>query len=228
MKRGICVLSLIVSLFIGTLASASLIVDSGFANGIADQNTWTAGQDNVGQWYGSDYDVVDGAANLSSVVNSSQWKDLNKGRRALLMAVPIAEAGSFNWQIDCSLTDYDTQYCYWQAHLVQAGTTINLEGGPGWNSKIGGNKPVSQAYAPQSKDGGQWYTYSQDFDISQCQANNYDYVVFTFVGTRKSCQTLGYRNFSTDMPNVASVPEPAAMMMLTTGAVLLRRRQAKR
>jgi hypothetical protein len=205
-----------------------------FADGITEAKNWTAGKDAVGIWYGMDYSVTKSGyatldfagefSNGNGRDNSSGFgllKPTQDGQRSLLLAFPVPQAGEYNWQLDNLLTEYKQQYSYWQVHLVKDGTTIDLGGGPGWGYVPDGGKRLEGDFAHSFEDGDVWHSYKSQFKLSSQNVSKYDYITFTLTGSRHSGESLCFDNFSTSVPCMVDVPEPAALALLIIGGVPL-------
>ena len=205
-----------------------------FSTGITEAKSWTAGTDAVGIWYGMDYSVTKGGYatldfaekfgkenSFDSTSICSLLKPTQKGQRSLLLALPVPQAGKYNWQVDNLLTEYMQQYCYWQVHLVKEGTTMDLNGGPDWGYVPSGGKRLEGDFPGIFDDGDVWHSYKSEFRLSSNDASKYDYITFTLTGSRHSNESLCFDNFSTSVPCVVDVPEPGTIALLLIGSVPL-------
>lgn len=217
-SRGILICSM---MLMGAAVAQAGMIDGEFNEAITSASSWTAGVDELGMWYGKDYSTTNGYAELD--VTSLKKGLRNADRRGLLMALPIPAAGTYSWQLDNRMTEYDTEFCYWQAYLVKDGAKVNLGNGPNWSRNLTNTKIISKDYAPASKEGKEWHTYTQKFTLSAKEATSYQYIAFALVGSRHSNEALDYDNFQTDVPVPAGVglascvPEPATLFLLAMG-----------
>jgi hypothetical protein len=185
-------------------------VDGNFDNPITQATTWNASVNDVGQWYGSDFSVVNNSANL----NSPTYSYGNSAQRSLIQVLPITTAGTYEWSFNHKISDYDSQWSYWQVYLLKEDATINLKGGPNYGQTLPETRLISKDYAPTGKDDGRWHSYSDQFTISDSDIRNYQYAAFIMTGSLYSpCQVFGYQNLMTTM----AVPEPATLGLLALG-----------
>lgn len=222
-----------------TAPAWATVVDGGFDGEIIDQNTWTAGRDELGKWYGKDWDTSGGYAELAHAGTSHNYGQMLKDRRALVQALAMPEAGSYTWSFDQRLDDYDTEFCYWQAYMVKDGAKIDLSGQrvPFYKQNRRKARVIrgSWGYTPADKDDGQWHRYTHTLSLSECDVKKYDYVAFVLMGSRHPNERNDFDNVYTDIIGPAddlvpggdnSVPEPTSLaLLLAGGGLLLRRRR---
>jgi hypothetical protein len=216
----ICVLALVTSV------SSANMIDLSFSGGISQQTSWTAGVDALGQWYGPDFSLQGDTAMLDFAGTGKNPGQMRPDRRSMYIALPMPEPGTYNWQLDASLSDYHKQYMYWHAYKLSDGATVDLVGGPGWNNLGRDGKIIDRGYAPDGKDDESWYTYQQDFRITDRDFDRYDYIGFTLVGSRHSNEVLGFANVktnaTTNVPTQAgAIPEPSSLLLMLASCGML-------
>lgn len=165
---------------------------------LTNATSWTAGSGPVlgaGRLVGAGYSMSGSEVMLDDAGGFSE-----AARRTLIAGTAIA-AGTFTLQLDTALTNYWNQLNYWQVYAVKNGTTLNLTGNNlNWGTAPAGTKLLTQDYAPEMKDGGGWYTYSNSFTVSAADATGYDQIVVIMAGTRFAGQVLGWRGVSITPP----------------------------
>ena len=194
---------LAIALFVCRFCSANMMPFN-------DATTWTAGTSGLNAFYGSGYSTGNGYAELTVSDN-----DMVAGRRAIVWATSIPDAGTYTYSLDSKYNNYYTQYNHWMVYLLNSGSQFNLVGGPtsGYIQKV---------VAPVADADGQWHSYADSFSITAQQAADYDYIAFVMVGSKNSEQVLAYDNFTTN------VPEPCTVLILGLGSGFLIRMRKKR
>lgn len=173
--------------------------------------SWTAGSDGLDAFYGSGYSTANGYAELT-VSNDS---DFVAGKRAIVWATSIPEAGTFTYSLDSKYNNYYSQYDYWTVYLLNDGVQLNLVGGPSRTYTPADGLTLTTGMAPAANANGQWHNYSGSFSITAQQAIDYDYVAFVMVGSKKSTQSLAFDNFTTN------IPEPFTIIIFGLGSAFL-------
>lgn len=102
-------------------------------------------------------------------------------------------AGNYTLELETMLTDYYTQWNYWQVFAVSNTTNLNLSGKFNWGS-LPGAKLLAQDWAPPAKSNGSWYTYTNTFTVSAADAAQYSQVIVVMSGSRNGSQQLAWRN----------------------------------
>lgn len=212
-------------------ASADVINDPGFDGGITNQNTWRAGTDNTGQWYGKGYSTDEsGYAKLDDAANN--WQ-----RRTLMQGVDLDTlgAGTFTLSLETALTDYWKQLNYWKVIAVKDGANLDLrKNGFIWDKEMSGSETLYKDYAPDGTDDGSFYAFSGEFTITDDIIAEFDYLVIGLVGSRRAGDVLLWDNISLRAAGGAGsdVPEPASLAMMLLGAGFFgghaRKRRARR
>jgi hypothetical protein len=179
--------------------------------------TWTAGTSGLNAFYGPGYSTANGYAELTV----SNDFDKAAGKRAIIWATSIPNAGMYTYSLDTKYNDYYEQYDYWMVYLLNDGSQFNLVGGPLRAYTPVGGLGINTGLAAIGNADGQWHNYASSFSITAQQAVNYDYVAFVMVGSKKSDMVLAFDNFTT------SVPEPCTVIIFGLGSVCLLRLRKK-
>ena len=223
MKMKFYILAFVAMLSIGVLAvQAEQITDGGFASGITNSSSWTAGSDNTGQWYGQSYRTNSGFAQLNA----------NNNRRSIVQAFDIA-AGDYDISYDLRFSSV-LQWKYVHVLAVQSGTEISLgdggrssllsldlgDDGIGFTISQDGISDVYRGTAGLFDSTSQWNSYSDTFTVTEDIASNYDYLLFSFTASKfTGRQIAGIDNVSIAGPS--SVPAPATMLLLLSGGLAM-------
>ncbi len=170
-------------------------------DGIPYQSSPTAqiSSASVDKWISSDYSFEKGYAELSFAGVGQKLTDISKERRSMALTKQIPQSGVYSYQLDTKLTDYYKQFHYWQVYLTKEGTDLNLNGGPKWYQRFSGAKRIHGDYTRPGHDDEQWHTFSHDFNISQRDAAEYDYVTFVLVGSKREGEEMAFDNFQTNL-----------------------------
>ncbi|CAN5721510.1 hypothetical protein BH11PLA1_BH11PLA1_11810 [soil metagenome] len=161
---------------------------------LTNASTWTAGSAgspalSAGAFVGPGYALNDGVIELT---DSGPFSE--DSRRTAITGTGVSE-GTYDIALDTRLTNYWDQLNYWQVYLVKSGTSLNLQGNAlNWGSAPPGAKLVSQDYAPDEKSDGNWYSYSNQVNVSAADAAEYDQIVVMMAGTKAEGQILSWRN----------------------------------
>jgi prepilin-type N-terminal cleavage/methylation domain-containing protein len=172
--------------------NAPLIAD--FVN----QRYFTAGQDDTGKWYGTDYVAnADGTVSLS--LASSSWKS-----RAMMQAMDMPTAGDYEFDVKYRLTDYWTQLHYWQVIGIKDGTTMDLASAADtkWNLNKTGAEVIYREYSRDGQDDGQWITQNNKFTITQDMVSKYDRLLISLIASKNSGQTADWGEVTGTLPGL--------------------------
>ncbi len=173
---------------------------------INSAESWTAGTDDLNAFYGSGY-LQSGE---SAVLNDS-----TNGSRALFYGTQIVQSGLNSYSFESKFTSYYRQYNYFNVYLFNDGALFPLTDELGLGMTPYGASQIAANYAPASNDGGLWYSYDLEFEITEPHLSDYNYIGFYFVGSKGPDQELAYSNFSFNLP------EPTTILMLGLGGILI-------
>lgn len=190
------VLFVLVALLTVTVAGAGEI-------SLTEADSWTAGTDSLYSFYGADYSVANGYAELM----------IEDDKRAILWAADLRQAGTYSFSLDNQYSNYYQQYNYWMVLLVNDGSQVNLVGGPSSSYVPAGGENI-YVFGPVGNADGNWHSYEDTFEITQQQADDHDYIAFVMVGSKKAGQVLGFDNF------ITNVPEPTTIALLSLGGII--------
>jgi len=206
-------------------ATGDLINDGGFDSGIINTRYWTAGSDAADQWYGMNYSTNnDGYAQLDKAANNWQRRTLMQG-----LELDSVGTGTFTLSLDTGITDYWKQLNYWKVLAVKDGATLDMsKGGFIWDREMAGSETLFKDYSPEGKDGGEFFSFSGDFTITDDILAEFDYLVIGLVGSRRVGDVLTWDNISLRTAGGSDVPEPASLAMLLLGAGFFGRHARKR
>ena len=217
----------VAALAIVALCNTPAVAD--FINGdfenttVTNQDSWTAGTDALGSWYGGSGWGIAGATG-SKYADETDYgpEGLNVLYvNRLVQALPIA-AGDFNWSLVTRENDNNDSYGL-VVLLANDGATISLTGGPfyPWLGAVPSNTEEALRWDPEVEDNqqplnpgsmmpsdGAWHSISDTFTISAADAAAYKYVVFVAEGNVSPGSVLSIDSMSTDLH---AVPEPSSL-----------------
>jgi hypothetical protein len=207
------------------LAQAA-IIDFSSSSDMTNANTWSAGSDSTGRWYGSNYSVDNGYAQLNESAGIITNLLTGSGMNSMVYAVSLANAapGTYSWSMDTRYS-FLTQFNYGQVYLLKDGQSVNLQG---YVSKPSGSALVSFDSPGLLAGNGKWHTFGDKFTITANQLSKYDVAAFVFTASKTDWQTMSYDNFTSDLVESAAVPEPATIAFLASGALLALLRREKK
>ncbi len=214
-------LALVAAIVAMTGISQAAVLDFNDGSDIVSSSTWVAGPESTGRWYGSNYSIEDGHADLDESVGLLANIFTDRATNSVLYSVSLANVtpGTYSWSIETRYSSFLTQDNYGQVYLLKSGQSIDLEGNI-WNKKPDGAAIVSADYPGLFSGGEQWRTFGESFSLTASQLEIYDFVAFVFTGNRSNGQMLNYDNFSSDLVQPANVPEPATFALIASGALL--------
>ena len=202
------------------------VIDGGFNQSITPADSWTAGSDAALTWYGSNYSAAEGQAQLTrtSTVNFSHFNDNVVDHLLLAMPLNGITADTYSMGIETTYSSFDNQFFFWQIYLAHNGASIDLQNAFGdvWDGAFDDAHLIqtTEIAAPSGQ------LYSRNFTLSSSDLEDYDYIAFVFTGSRDSCQSLAFDNFTTTMaPPV--IPEPLTVLTLAGGAAWLLRKKRR-
>ncbi len=176
------------------LAQADPVLPS--ITSFVNQSTFTAGEDLTnGTWYGTGYSEEDGIVRLDHASNN--WQ-----RRALVQAFDMPEAGTYEFTMDYRYSDYHRQLHYWQIIGVKDGTTVDLTSASdvNWNLNTEGTEQIYREYSRDGQDNEQWVTQTNSFDVTEEMVSQFDRLLITLVGSRRSQDILEWGEMTTNLP----------------------------
>jgi hypothetical protein len=193
-------------------------MNADFSQPITSATQWNAGSGQLNTWYGANYSVADNSAQVNYVSKTTN----QSAARSLVQVLAMPDTGSYSWSFDNLMSDYSNQWSYWQVYLLKDHATIDLVGGPAYGKNVGNGKLISQGYATDGNDDGEWHSYTDDFSIAKNDAKNYNYIAFVLSGSLYSpCQMMGFGNFYTTVPGATVVPEPATLVLVVLGGMTM-------
>lgn len=183
---------------------------------VVDTKTFTVSAGHTDQFYGKDWSVKtagDGSQYLSldyANKNSSATSNI----RGLAYGIELTQAGSYTISFDSLISDYDSQFGFWQVYLADNGAKLPLDGGPKWSTEYSKTDLLDKGAVPEN--GGNWYSTEITITISQEQLDEWDQMIFTYSASRQTSQAAGIRNFSMGVtPNPpGGVPEPLTVLSI--------------
>ncbi len=238
------------------VAMASSAAWANLANGdfenctLTTQATWTAGTDQVGQWYAGPDMAIVGSAGSKYLANQETGTDPSFAAvRDVVQAMPIPAAGTYTFNMSFQFgSDYTDQIVAANVLLVQSGAQVPLTGGVYWDGPQGGTWTGNIADVLDVDPGngtgvgtfdGNWHNLSDTqpltFTITPDQAGQYNYLLVYSASSRKNdpdgdqTALANTDNYFTSAS--APVPEPITMatvfMALGGLGTWVRRRMAR-
>ncbi|MBN8645781.1 MAG: hypothetical protein J0L61_11155 [Planctomycetes bacterium] len=212
--RSIVAYAASVPLFLAAPAPAMLPHGQFGSGTMQPAATVTIGTASASAWWGNGFTPQDGYAELTANAGATQT-------RAMLIAVPMPAAGTYNVSAEVWMTSHTRQTAYWHV-LAVADTTILDLGNAGIPLTVtqAGVKSLTSDAPPAGTANGVWRAQTKSFTISTADAAAYHYVVFAFVGSQATGDTLRFRNINSTIPWASTLTDGLDAVWVTSASGL--------
>ena len=229
----------VIALLLCVQAARADFMNGDFENTtLINQLSWTAGTDQVNQWYGGPDLAIAGPTGGKYLANQNTVTDPTFASiRDSLQAMAIPAAGTYALNASFQAgSDYNDQYFGFNILLAKPGVVIPLTGA-GYYMPASMLPPAGSVdildVDPGDGTGGTfdsaWHNIAtQSFTITPDQASQYSYMLI-YTWANRSADPAGDQTSSANSDNYStdavSAPEPATMSLLLLGGLAMLRRK---